>query len=154
MDRAGCGFSGKKPAVSCPITGQDCLSLGPLPCPLLPGPAVVVGSVQMDSTGAFSLQCCFCETHCSLGQGAREVWGYFLLSAGSCPAAVLGQISCGGFSALLLPHATDLHLEVGVVGAVVVSLCGGCRMVFLSLSQEYLLLFICLLFPSCYATSL
>lgn len=37
---------------------------------------------------------------------------------------MLRQISCGGFSALLLPHATALHLEVVAVGAVVVSLWG------------------------------
>lgn len=115
-----------------PLLGSPCHTLSL--CPFLPGPSVVVVSVEMDSSGAFSLKCCSCETQLSLGQGAREAWGYFLLSPGTCIAAVLRQISCGGFSGLLLPHATDLHLEFGVVGAVVVSLWRGCRVVFLSLS--------------------
>lgn len=49
---------------------------------------MVVVSVEMDSSGAFSLKCCSCETQLSLGQGAREAWGYFLLSPGTCIAAV------------------------------------------------------------------
>lgn len=115
-----------------PFPGSPCHTLSL--CQILPGPGVVVGSVEMDRSGAFSLKCCSCETQHSRGQGAREALGYFLLSAGTCIAAVLRQISCGGFSALLLPHATDLNLEFGVVRAVVVSLWGGYKMVFLSLS--------------------